>query len=342
MDGGRRGACIIRLSVRNGGILAIYVVAMGDTMRMLSKYRLSIGFIFATAALLLFNACGGNGSTRKEPNTPTPPPVTSPSIFPATANIKVGDSRIFTVTTQNNDFSLSVSPLFGSGCIKSGNNTVTCTPTTAGMYEITVTETTAPSKKAMARVTVADNEIDIGDRPILGSDSAKIILLNFSNYQCPFCGQYARNTFPSIKEQYIDTGKIRYAVVDFPFEHFEYSEKAAQASRCGGDQGKYWEISELMFHNPNYLGNLGFFAEALNLDAAEFNSCLDTEKYRDAVKEDFDLAVELKIDGVPNFFIGVITDPTNPRVFQFVWKITGAVPFEEFQRLLDVVFAANP
>jgi protein-disulfide isomerase len=310
-------------------------------MRCLKK---NAGFIAAIMSLMLFSACGGNGNNN---NSPLPPPVVSIYISPPTAKVTVGDSKPFTVTAQNTDFTLSVNPVSGSGCVKSGNNAVTCTPTAAGTYTITVTAAADPSKKATAQITVepktdVGNEIGIGERPILGSDSAKLIMVQFSNYQCSFCGQYVREAFPAIKEQYIDTGKIRYALVDYPFEHFRYSEKAAQAVRCGGDQGKYWEIHDLMMRNQDLLYDLDYFAETLGLDVVEFRSCLDTEKYRDAVKKDIDLSLELKVSGVPTFFIGIITDPENPQTFQFFSKFSGAWPFEYYQQYLDAAIAANP
>jgi protein-disulfide isomerase len=310
-------------------------------MRYLKK---NAGFFAAAMSLMFFAACGGNGNGGY--GNPTPEPVVSISISPTTEKVTLGNSRTFLVTARNTDFTVSVSPVSGSGCAKSSSNTVTCIPATAGTYSITVTATADQSKNATAQITVepppnADNEINIGERPILGSDSAKVIMVQFTNYQCSFCGLYTMETFPAIKEQYIDTGKIRYALVDYPFEVFQHSKKAAQAARCGGDQGKYWEIHDLMMYNQGLLYDLDFFAEALGLDVAEFRSCLDTEKYRDAVQKDTDLAGELlKGEGVPTFFIGIITDPENPQTFQLFSKFSGAKPFGDFKQNLDAAIAA--
>jgi len=228
-----------------------------------------------------------------------------------------------------------------AGCVRSNLDFIVCWPTEPGTYTITATSTVDRQKAATATLKVIPNIIISDEKPILGNDSAKVIMLGFMDYRCPYGAQYVRETFPAIKEQYIDTGKIRYAVIDFPFMG-QISEKAAQASRCGGDQGKYWEIHELMMHNQNSLGDLDFFVEALDLDVMAFRSCLDTEKYRDSVKADYDLSSEL-VFGVPNFIIGT-TDPGHPRTVHIIPTpaIGGALPFDTFRQYLDAAIIREP
>ena len=95
-------------------------------------------------------------------------------------------------------------------------------------------------------INIKDVEFDIGDNPVLGSESAKLIMVEFTDYQCPFCGRYTRETFPQLKERYIDKGMLRYAVIDQPLPIHPEAAKAAEASHCAEDQGKFWEIHEGM------------------------------------------------------------------------------------------------
>lgn len=95
------------------------------------------------------------------------------------------------------------------------------------------------------RVTVAN-----GDLPVLGNTSAKVTLVEFSDYQCPFCGRHFTQTEPQLKKEYIDTGKVRFYYRDFPLSQIHLgAEKGAEAARCAGDQGKYWEYHDIVFQN---------------------------------------------------------------------------------------------
>lgn len=95
-------------------------------------------------------------------------------------------------------------------------------------------------------------KVSIDDDPVLGRADAPVTLLEFSDYQCPFCARFFRDTLPTLKAEYIDTGKVRYVFRDFPIDQLHpYARKAAEAANCAGDQGRYWEMHDLLFENQS-------------------------------------------------------------------------------------------
>ncbi|MBI4036625.1 thioredoxin domain-containing protein [Candidatus Daviesbacteria bacterium] len=98
--------------------------------------------------------------------------------------------------------------------------------------------------------TVTRQTVGVGDLPVLGSAAAKVTLIEFSDYQCPFCERYFTQTEGQIKKEYIDTGKVKFYYRDYPLSQIHPgAQKAAEAARCAGDQGKYWEYHDLIFQN---------------------------------------------------------------------------------------------
>ena len=102
-------------------------------------------------------------------------------------------------------------------------------------------------------IDIKDIEFEIGDNPVLGSGNARLILVEFTDYQCAFCGRYIRETFPQIMQEYVDKGILRYAVIDQPLPMHQHAERAAQAAHCAADQGKYWEIHKLIMNQQDSL-----------------------------------------------------------------------------------------
>ena len=180
-------------------------------------------------------------------------------------------------------------------------------------------------------------DIDIGDNPVLGSDSARFILVKFADYLCSFCGRYSRETFPHILKEYIDANILRYTVIDHPILH-QHSEKAAQAAHCASDQGKFWEIHRLMMAQQDSLSDLSSYARALDLNLSEFENCLAREKYAKRIQNNSALARSLEITSVPYFIIGLV-DPQNPRRVKGISSISGAEPFSHFQKEIEAAIA---
>ena len=176
--------------------------------------------------------------------------------------------------------------------------------------------------------------INIGDNFILGKETAKFTIVEFSDYQCPYCGRHSRETLPEIKKQYIDSGVIRYVVIDQPLPMHPEAAKAAEAAHCAKEQDKFWQMHDAMMARQDGLKDLSSYARELKLNTREFENCLKTGKYKDAVNSNIALANELGMTGVPGFIIGSI-DASNPRNVTVISEIRGAMPFEAFQREID-------
>lgn len=164
--------------------------------------------------------------------------------------------------------------------------------------------------------------------PVLGDNNAKVTLVEFADFQCPYCGEWQKTVFQQIKSKYIDTGKVRFVFMDFPFLGAE-STRAAEAGRCAADQGKFWEYHDLLFskqkgENEGVFAdvNLKQFANDLHLNELEFNSCLDLKKYEVKLAEDM-----VKADGY-----GVQSTPT---LFINGNKLEGLLTFAEYEQVIE-------
>lgn len=164
-------------------------------------------------------------------------------------------------------------------------------------------------------------KVTVGNTPILGNEAAKVTVIEFSDYQCPFCGR-ARATVNQVLETYKD--KVQYSFRDFPLSFHQDAFKAHEAARCAGDQGKYWEYSKILFGSQQTLkpDKLKEYAKQTGLNASEFNTCLDSGKYASAVQQDMDAGVKAGVSGTPSFFINGI-------------MISGAQPFPKFKEIID-------
>jgi protein-disulfide isomerase len=184
-------------------------------------------------------------------------------------------------------------------------------------------------------------EFEFTNNLIKGNQNAKLVLVNIMDYQCPYCSRYTLDTYPQIVKNYVDTGKIRYTVLDNPLPSHPLAPKAAEAARCAKDQGKYWELHTQMMSDQKSISNLLSFTDKLGLDSKAFQNCLDTNKYANDIKKDASVVSKLGISAVPGFIIASI-DPTNPSKFKGISSIQGAMPFSVFQQELDRALANLP
>jgi protein-disulfide isomerase len=169
-----------------------------------------------------------------------------------------------------------------------------------------------------------------------GAKDAKVTLVEFTDYQCPFCGRHFRDALPQIDNDYVKTGKIQYVLREFPLESIHpLAFRAAEAANCSGEQGKYWEMHGRLFENQNALAveQLPSHAQAVGLDAAKFKTCLETGKYAAKVRKDLAEAQKVGVNGTPTFFIG-LTDPNGSEI-KAVRKIVGAQNYAAFKAAID-------
>ncbi|HYB99044.1 MAG TPA: thioredoxin domain-containing protein [Candidatus Limnocylindrales bacterium] len=171
-------------------------------------------------------------------------------------------------------------------------------------------------------IKLAPPTVEVSDagREAKGPANAKVTIIAFSDYECPFCKR-ADETVHQVLKEY--EGKIRYVHRDYPLPFHKNARKAAMAARCAGDQGKFWEFNEALFKATDISEpKLGEIATTLTLDKAKFDECLASDKYKTMIDEDVEAAGEAGVSGTPAFFI-------NGRM------LSGAQPLERFKALID-------
>ena len=182
---------------------------------------------------------------------------------------------------------------------------------------------------------------DLANRHAKGSADAPLTLVEFTDYQCPFCARHLRDTWPQIEEQYVKTGKIRYVMLDLPLESIhKLAFKAAEAANCAGDQGKFWEMHDRLLLNQSALEPWSAHAQALNLNVANFDACMTSGKFADAIRRDMAEARRAGITGTPGFFLARRDGTTGGRV-RTVTPQKGAQPFNAFKAEIDRLLAAS-
>jgi protein-disulfide isomerase len=163
--------------------------------------------------------------------------------------------------------------------------------------------------------------------PARGPEKAAITIVEFSDFECPFCSR-AKETVDKVMESY--AGKTRLVFRHYPLEFHKRAPKAAEAAMCANDQGKFWEYHDKLFANQQKLelADLKEHAQSVGLDAAKFADCLDNGKMAAVVQADMAAGKKLGINGTPAFFINGV-------------MLSGAQPIEEFKRVIDQELATN-
>ena len=194
-----------------------------------------------------------------------------------------------------------------------------------GRKEVNVANNNAGNDEIPTGIANVNAEDYVDDDPSLGNKNAPVTIVEFSDFQCPYCSRFRTQTFDQIKEQYIDTGKVRFVYRDFPLSSIHpIAQKAAEASECADEQNKFWEYHDKIFLNQPSLSvdNLKLWAKELSLDIAKFNSCLDSGKYANEVKKDLSDATKVGGQGTPYFLVGNT-------------QLSGAYPFDAFKQAID-------
>lgn len=171
--------------------------------------------------------------------------------------------------------------------------------------------------------------VDVGHLPPLGNKDAKIKIVAFEDFRCPFCDQFNKETLPLIKKDYIDTGKA-----SFSYRHFQFlgpaSVVAGNASECANEQGKFWEIHDYLYTNQPSESDTSMYttekltqiAGNLGMNTSQFQTCLDSKKYDKNVSDDLTAGQNAGVNGTPTVFINGL-------------PIVGAQPYTAFQTVIE-------
>ena len=193
-----------------------------------------------------------------------------------------------------------------------------------------VGDSPAPTNGEAAGVGLTAPEIS--NAPALGDSNAPVTIVEYSDYECPFCGKFFDESLDQVKSEYVDTGKVRFVYKDFPLTsiHFQ-AQKAAESARCVRDQlgdDGYWRMHDRLFEGQQLLGVTSFkqWARDIGVSGDEFDNCLDSGKYASAVSDDLEEGVALGVNGTPTFFI-------NGTV------VVGAQPFAQIAAVIEAELA---
>lgn len=164
---------------------------------------------------------------------------------------------------------------------------------------------------------------------VKGEKKAKVTLVEFTDFQCPFCKRYADETMGQIEKEYVATGKVKYIAKTLPLEFHQFAQAAAEAAKCAGDQGKYFEYSAQLFANQDTWSKetdvtktFSGYATTLGLNGTKFSQCVTNGEQKAAVAADTALAKKAGLGGTPSFVI-------NGKI------LVGAQPFVQFKAALD-------
>jgi protein-disulfide isomerase len=191
------------------------------------------------------------------------------------------------------------------------------------LYGLPSAQTTgaAPASEA------APVKVDVRGRPAKGPADAKVTMVEFVDFECPFCGRYARDTYPRLEREYGD--RIRYVSRHFPLQIHPHARDAAEAAECAHRQSRYWEYHRVLFADQKSLDTKGLLrhAEHAGLDRERLEACLKSGDVRPQVQKDVDDGRRYGVTGTPAFFV-------NGRI------VKGAVPYETLKAELDQALKA--
>ncbi|PIR79866.1 MAG: hypothetical protein COU25_02975 [Candidatus Levybacteria bacterium CG10_big_fil_rev_8_21_14_0_10_35_13] len=185
-------------------------------------------------------------------------------------------------------------------------------------------------------------EVSVDDDPVLGKDNAPVTMIEFVDYECPFCKRFFDETLSQIKSKYIDTGKVKLVMRDLPLDFHQNAHKESQAAECAREQGgdsAYFKYHDEIFKRTTSNGtglaleDLSVIANDLELNSSALQQCLDSEKYKAEVDKDLADAAQYGANGTPSFFIG---KSDSQGKFQGT-ILVGAQPFESFKAAIESV-----
>ncbi|MBI4098212.1 MAG: DsbA family protein [Candidatus Levybacteria bacterium] len=182
-----------------------------------------------------------------------------------------------------------------------------------------------------AQVPTGPVDVKEGHLPVLGQEDAKVTIIEFSDFQCPFCEQLWKETLPQIKKEYVETGKVKFAYRHYPLDFHANAEKAAEASECANEQGKFWEMHDKLFENQakwesqgaaDALTTFASLADEVGISGANLKSCVESGKFEKTVKDDLAEGTTVGVQGTPATYINGLL-------------VSGAQPYSAFKTIID-------
>jgi len=200
-----------------------------------------------------------------------------------------------------------------------------------------------PRGQAEPQDSFVNKSIVLTNEPTKGNAAAKVTLVEVSDYHCPFCRRQTLQTMPQVIADYVNTGKVKYVFVDYPIAQLHPDAfKSHEAAACAGDQGKYWQMHDLLFTNApaRDAAQLTANAGTLGVDTKKFEACLNGGNggvHAPAIRESIVRMQQLGVGGTPLVLIGLTPAPGSPM--KVVSSVYGAQPYPAFKSAIDTVLA---
>lgn len=184
--------------------------------------------------------------------------------------------------------------------------------------------------------------VSVLGEPFKGDTKARVAIMEYSDFDCTFCGRYALSIYPALDAKYVKTGKVKYFFRDLPMAEHPNALFKARVARCAGDQGKFWEMHDRLFADQKPLGtaDLAELIRSLSLDGAAFSECLTSEKFTQNIRMSANSAERMRINGTPAFLIGALSEDGN--LLQATKVFLGAESLESFQKVLEELLESPP
>ena len=211
------------------------------------------------------------------------------------------------------------------------------------MQEIEKQGTTSPSQPAQQLAKPSQPsapsivKISLDDDPFKGNKDAPVTIVEFADFQCPFCSRFFQQTLSQLEQNYIATGKVKFVYRDLPLDSLHPNARPASiAAECADEQGKFWQYHDILFENQAQWNKLDSkdlddtlvkYAQDLGLDVSSFKVCLNSPEIADEVNKDYLEATRYGVSGTPTFFIGNEKDGFT--------KLVGAQPFAAFESQIE-------
>lgn len=192
-----------------------------------------------------------------------------------------------------------------------------------------------PSAVSPAVEPLAGLRIDSPAGTVLGTGATALV--EFTDFQCPYCRRFAVEVWPVLKKELVDTNRVRYLAFHFPLERLHpLALGASTAAECAGEQGRFWEMRELLFDDPDGLEQSGLLARArqLNLELNAFAKCLDDQRTVDRVRANVEEGKRLGVTATPTFFTGIVE---SDGAIRLVGRIRGGADADFMSKQLTSI-----
>jgi protein-disulfide isomerase len=193
----------------------------------------------------------------------------------------------------------------------------------------------APGQPGAAPQPTKVAAVNIDGAPTKGKADAPVTMVEFADFQCPFCGRFVTDSLQQIEKKYVDTGQVKFVYEQYPLPFHPNAQPAAMAAECANAQGKFWPMHDKLYATQTtwesqdsaaVKNTFKQYAAGLGLNAASFNSCLDSSKYSDKIQRESSLGSQYGVSGTPTFYIG------NQKAGYT--QIVGAQPITSFEQMI--------